>query len=103
VLLYGLACMYFIWRAPLNSYEWMRDQPSEPVDPHRLCDLSHDDRAVAALTPWLFMWPLVLVGLAALVWRRSPWVRPWMAALAAATVMLWLCRFMLFHPDCPKG
>lgn len=97
VLLYGLACLGFIWHAPLNSYEWMLDGATEPMD---LCNLPMDDRAVTALTPWLFMWPLVLLGLAARVWRPSPWCRPWMTSLALAAVGLWLCRFVVFYPDC---
>lgn len=100
VLLYGLACMGFIWRAPLNSYEWMLDESTGSMS---LCCLPLDDRAMAVLTPWLFMWPVLLAGFAAFVWRPSRCFQPWMSALAVAAVGLWLYRFILFYPDCLKG
>lgn len=96
---YAALCVYIIWNAQFNQYEWMLDDPQNKE--LTFCSLPLDDGFFLFFSPavsLMFCLPLLALGAGWSARRRRPRFTMW---LALAVLACWVVRFFVLAPVCP--
>jgi hypothetical protein len=98
ISLYAIFCVTTMFMMPMNTYEWMLDDPKARAEGLTFCGLPPDDGIDARIITLIVLLPLIIASSALSIKKRRI---HYSALLALAVLIIWGWRFFVHYPLCP--